>query len=112
MANSDTKTQPWHSDRIVLIQFAGCRQTGSIRAADRQAIVSIDDSSSTPQSLAQRSRIVLAAAAGSNNQQIAAELKIPPITVGKWRRSFAIHGLEGLRDAPRSGRPPKLAGKH
>ena len=64
-------------------------------------------SSSTPQSLAQRSRIVLAAADGSNNQQIAAELKIPPITVGKWRRSFAIHGLEGLRDAPRSGRPPK-----
>ena len=64
-------------------------------------------SSSTPQSLAQRSRIVLAAADGSNNQQIAAELKIPPITVGKWRRSFALHGLEGLRDAPRSGRPPK-----
>lgn len=64
-------------------------------------------SSSTPQSLALRSRIVLAAAEGSNNQQIAAALKIPPITVGKWRRSFALHGVEGLRDAPRSGRPPK-----
>jgi hypothetical protein len=64
-------------------------------------------SSSTPQSLALRSRIVLAAAAGSANQQIAASLKIPPITVGKWRQSFALHGIEGLRDAPRSGRPPK-----
>jgi transposase len=64
-------------------------------------------SSSTPQSLAQRCRIVLAAAGGSNNQQIAAALNIPPITVGKWRRSFAIDGLEGLRDAPRSGRPPR-----
>lgn len=64
-------------------------------------------SSSTPQSLALRSRIVLAAAEGSNNQQIAAALKIPAITVGKWRRSFALHGVEGLRDAPRSGRPPK-----
>ena len=63
--------------------------------------------SSTPQSLALRSRIVLAAAEGSNNQQIAAALKIPPVTVGKWRRSFAVHGIEGLRDAPRSGRPPK-----
>src|SRR5436309_14203853 len=61
----------------------------------------------TPQSLALRCRIVLAAAGGSNNQQIAAALKIPPITVGKWRRSFAINGLEGLRDAPRSGRPPR-----
>jgi len=65
------------------------------------------DSSSTPQALALRSRIVLAAAGGSNNQQIAAALKIPAITAGKWRRSFAIHGIEGLRDAPRSGRPPK-----
>jgi transposase len=64
-------------------------------------------SSSTPQSLALRSRIVLAAAGGSNNQQIAAALKVPPITVGKWRQSFAIYGIEGLRDAPRSGRPPK-----
>jgi transposase len=64
-------------------------------------------SSSTPQSLALRSRIVLAAADGSNNQQIAAVLKIPAVTVGKWRQSFAVHGIEGLRDAPRSGRPPK-----
>jgi len=64
-------------------------------------------SSSTPQSLAMRSRIVLAAADGSSNQRIAAELKIPGITVGKWRRSFAMGGIEGLRDAPRSGRPPK-----
>jgi transposase len=64
-------------------------------------------SPSTPQSLVLRSRIVLAAADGSNNQQIAAALKIPAITVGKWRRSFAVDGVEGLRDSPRSGRPPK-----
>lgn len=64
-------------------------------------------SSSTPQSLALRSRIVLAAADGANNQQIAAALKIPPVTVGKWRQSFAVLSIEGLRDAPRSGRPPK-----
>jgi len=60
-------------------------------------------SASTPQSLALRSRIVLAAASGSTNQQIAAALQIPAITVGKWRRSFAHEGIEGLRDAPRSG---------
>jgi transposase len=54
-----------------------------------------------------RSRIVLAAADGLNNQAIAAALKIPAITVGKWRQSFAIDGIEGLRDAPRSGRPHK-----
>ena len=61
---------------------------------------------STPQALALRSRIILEAAAGRSNQQIASELKIPEVTVGKWRRSFALQALQGLHDAPRSGRPP------
>ena len=64
-------------------------------------------SPSTPQGLAQRSRIILAAAAGQGNQQIATALGIPEVTVGKWRRCFASKGLDGLEDAPRSGRPPK-----
>src|ERR1700682_4464351 len=78
-----------------------------LSAETRCTLAKFVHSSSTPQSLALRSRIVLAAADGSNNQQIAAALKIPPITVGKWRRSFAMDGVEGLRDSPRSGRPPK-----
>lgn len=73
----------------------------------RSTLNKLVGSRSTSQSLALRSRIVLAAANGLNNQQIAADLRIPPITVGKWRQAFAIHGIEGLRDAPRSGRPPK-----
>ena len=64
-------------------------------------------SSSTPQNLALRSRIVLAAAAGRSNQQIADELQLPEVTVSKWHRGFARHGLEGLQDAARSGRPVK-----
>jgi transposase len=62
---------------------------------------------STPQGLAQRVRIVLAAAAGQTNQQIAAALRLPEVTVGKWRRAFTARGLDGLADALRSGRPPK-----
>src|SRR5580692_9318046 len=76
-------------------------------AATRHTLEKFVHSSSTPQSLAMRSRIVLAAGDGSNNQQIAAALRIPAVTVGKWRRSFALYGIEGLRDAPRSGRPQK-----
>jgi transposase len=64
---------------------------------------------STPQALAQRSRIILGAAAGESNQTIAAKLGLPAITVGKWRRAFATKGLDGLQDAPRTGRPPKHA---
>src|ERR1700747_2994289 len=78
-----------------------------LSAEARSTLDKFVHSSSTPQSLALRSRIVLAAADGSNNQRIAAALKIPPVTVGKWRQLFAVHGIEGLRDAPRSGRPPK-----
>src|SRR5271157_2448862 len=70
---------------------------------------------STAQALVLRSRIVLAAAAGHANQQIASDLELPQVTVGKWRRSFAAFGLDGLRDAPRSGRRrntmPRFGGK-
>lgn len=76
-------------------------------AETRSTLSKFVRSSSSSQSLALRSRIVLAAAEGSNNQQIGADLKIPAITVGKWRQAFAIGGIEGLRDAPRSGRPAK-----
>jgi len=62
---------------------------------------------STAQALVIRSRIVLSAAAGRSNQEIASELRIPEVTVSKWRRSFARSGMEGLRDRARSGRPRK-----
>ncbi|HEV2418531.1 MAG TPA: IS630 family transposase [Terriglobia bacterium] len=64
-------------------------------------------SASTPQGLALRARIVLDAASLRSNQEIAASLRVPQITVGKWRRSFAERGLDGLRDAARPGRPRK-----
>jgi transposase len=50
--------------------------------------------------------IVLAAAAGQANAAIAAELRICTDTVRKWRCRFAEGRLAGLKDAPRSGRPP------
>jgi transposase len=53
-----------------------------------------------------RARIVLAAGAGTSNAAIAAQVGVCPDTVRKWRRRFAADGLPGLKDAPRSGRPP------
>ena len=53
-----------------------------------------------------RARIVLAAAAGTANAAIAADLGVCADTVRKWRRRFAAGRLAGLKDAPRSGRPP------
>src|SRR4051794_15523087 len=57
------------------------------------------------QALALRSRIVLLAADGLRNTEIAAELGIHRNVAGKWRSRFLEHRLDGLTDEPRPGRP-------
>ncbi len=64
---------------------------------------------STPARLVMRAKIVLRAAQGQQNKQIAAELDITEQTASRWRRRFAAAGLAGIeKDAPRGGRKPKL----
>lgn len=53
-----------------------------------------------------RARIVLGAADGAANAAIARDIAVSVDTVRKWRRRFSEHGMDGLRDLPRSGRPP------
>src|SRR4051812_42433333 len=57
------------------------------------------------QALALRSRIVLAAAGGLKNTEIAERLGINRAMAAKWRSRFAEHRLDGLTDEPRPGRP-------
>jgi transposase len=57
------------------------------------------------QALAQRSRIVLAAAAGLKNTEIARRLGIDRSSVSKWRSRFSERRLDGLLDEPRPGKP-------
>jgi transposase len=56
-----------------------------------------------------RARIILLAALNWPNEEIAAELNTSEPTVCKWRRRFARHGLAGLQDQVRSGRPAELS---
>src|SRR3978361_2026204 len=60
---------------------------------------------SVSQQQAVRARIVLRAAEGATNTQIAAEAGGSLPTVGVWRGGSAERGLAGLVAAPRSGRP-------
>ena len=60
---------------------------------------------SSAQALAARSRIVLLAAQGRKNVEIARELGVRRPMVTKWRNRFAQDRLDGLVDEPRPGRP-------
>jgi transposase len=64
---------------------------------------------STAQALAQRARIVLAAADGLKNTEIAERLAVGRPMVTKWRNRFAEQRLDGLLDEPRPGRPRTIS---
>jgi putative transposase len=72
---------------------------------------------STPQQQGVRARIILAAAEGKNNSQIAGELGVCVDTVRHWRRRWiglqaaSLDDLpvnERLEDVPRPGRPSQI----
>lgn len=59
--------------------------------------------------LVMRARMVLMSAAGQGTSEIAGALGIGERTVRKWKARFeGKPRLEGLKDAPRSGRPPTI----
>ena len=59
--------------------------------------------------LSQRAQIVLLAANGLQNQEIAALLGVGRMQVGRWRERYAKAGLSGIdRDLPRGAPPTKV----
>jgi transposase len=80
----------------------------TLHDADRTILERWSRGRSAPARLVTRARIVLAAAEGKENKDIAAELKITRGAVARWRDRFAELGVAALeKDAPRGGRPPK-----
>lgn len=77
----------------------------TLTGRERRALKKIVKAHKSEQRLVLRARIVQAAALGQSNSKIAEELKCDVKTVRKWRNRFATHRMEGLQDAPRSGRP-------
>ena len=84
---------------------------------ERQGLESLVRRPSTPQQLAWRGRIVLSAASGLNNSQIARQVGLDVDTVRFWRNrwlgfqaaSLTDLSLEDrLRDAPRPGAPARI----
>jgi transposase len=59
--------------------------------------------------MAARAQAVLLAAGGVAISEIARRVGRDRAWVREWVRRFVRHRLGGLRDAPRSGRPPKFS---
>jgi len=78
---------------------------------EQSRLESIVRAHSTPQALAFRSQVILRAAAPDrpSNLQVANELQCNRHTVGRWRHRYLAHGLNGLHDAPRAGRPRRFS---
>jgi hypothetical protein len=67
-----------------------------------------------PFRVVQRARLILYAADGMIDKEIAVRCGCHPQVVSKWRRRFCEQGIEGLKDRPRAGRPrrfPPAAGR-
>ena len=75
---------------------------------EQRELESLASRRKTAQGLAQRARIVLLAAEGAENKDISLRVDAAPNTVGKWRRRFAEHRLDGLLDEPRPGAPRRI----
>ena len=76
-----------------------------LSAEQRRQLESLASSRSLPAGLVMRARMILMSAAGSNNQEIARQLRTTKATVGKWRRRFLERDVAGLHDELRPGRP-------
>ena len=71
----------------------------------RRKLEQIIAAGTSPQRLVLRARIVMLAAGGMTNAQIARQLGCGVAVVRTWRGRFMICGIPGLSGKPRSGRP-------
>ena len=79
-----------------------------LREGDRERLAELARLPSVPSGLAKRARIVLLAADGMPNAQIARAAGVSRPTVIGWRDRYQQGGIRALEDEPRSGRPPEI----
>jgi transposase len=72
---------------------------------EQEQLTALAGSRALPHGLVQRAKIILRSAAGESNSAIAASFGVSVPLISHWRRRYRDHGLAGLYDAPRSGRP-------
>jgi transposase len=84
------------------------KQPLTLEPGDKEKLELLGRRPKTAQRAAIRAKIVLRAAEGLPNREIAQRLGITGATVGKWRERFRLKGMKGLTDEPRPGTPRKI----
>src|ERR1035438_1237943 len=75
----------------------------------RQALERMGRARSLPARVVERARVVLLAADGLENKQIARRMRMTPEKAARWRKRFLEGGIAALeKDAPRPGRTPTI----
>jgi hypothetical protein len=77
--------------------------------AEKSAMEDLARKYTSPYYQVMRAKVILMAARGLRNDQIASQLSLPRQIVSKWRKRFFEERLEGLENLPRSGRPPSFS---
>jgi transposase len=77
-----------------------------VATEERQALTRLAHSRTEPAGRVKRAQVVLAAAQGMAVEEIAAQHHVVRNTVYLWLHRFEQHGVAGLKDAARNGRPP------
>jgi transposase len=74
---------------------------------DRKTLDQLARSRTEEARLVERAKIILKCLAGERVHKIAKDLHVRPNTVIEWRSRFEKHGIKGLKDRPRSGKPAR-----
>lgn len=80
--------------------------TIELSPGERSALESTSRRYTAPYREVVRARIVLLAADGAENIEIARRLSLPVQIVSKWRKRFFEERVAGLEERSRTGRPP------
>jgi len=75
----------------------------------REQLESFANSRSLPAGLVRRAKIILLSASGKTNREVARQVETSKVTVSLWRCRFLAHGVRGLYDELRSGRPRPIS---
>lgn len=81
------------------------RRPIELSETEREALDALSRRTTIDFRTGQRARIILLSAEGLQDDDVAERLSCGVSTVRKWRKQWFAEGLEGLSDAPRSGRP-------